>query len=197
MVGFSLGTTDMSNKRERILEATQKLLANHGFHGFSMKQLADEAKVAAGSIYNHFENKADLILQLHLQILTDFATFIFQSYDNKASLKEQYQHLWLQFWRYCLKNPESVLCKDQFDHLPPKQRAFQSEKMMELFKPITLFFEAGKSQNVIKQLSNEALSALSLETAAVLARKQLLGRIEMSDDEVAAVIEASWDSIRA
>lgn len=179
------------------MDATQRLLANHGFHGFSMKQLADEAQVAAGSIYNHFENKADVILQLHLQILTDFADFVFESFDDKTPLKAQYEHLWLQFWRYCLKNPESVLCKDQFDHLPPKQRAFQSEKIMELFEPITLFFEAGKSQKTIKQLDNEALSALSLETAAVLARKQLLGRIEMSDDEVAAVIEASWDSIKA
>ncbi|WP_154222070.1 TetR/AcrR family transcriptional regulator [Marinicella rhabdoformis] len=185
----------MSSKRDLILAATQELLSKHGFHGFSMKQLADTAGVAAGSIYNHFENKEDLILQLHLQILTDIASYTFASYDDKATLFAQYQHFWLQFWNYCLDHPTAVLCKDQFDHLPPKQKAVQSEKIMQLFEPLTRFFEAGKSQKVFKDLDNEVLSVLSLETSSVLARLQLMQQINLTEENIKEVIEASWHSI--
>ena len=186
---------NMPNKRERILSATQELLSKHGFHGFSMKQLANTAGVAAGSIYNHFENKDDLIMQLHLEILTGFAEYTFESFDDSVSLFEQYQHIWLKFWNYCLERPEAVLCKDQFDHLPPELKAFQYEKIMELFAPLTLFFDSGKSQKIFKQLDNEVLSVLSIETAAILARKQLMQQIQLSDAEVLQSIEASWHSI--
>lgn len=185
----------MPNKRERILTATQDLLSKHGFHGFSMKQLADSAGVAAGSIYNHFENKEDLILQLHLQILTDIAAYAFETHDDKATLFDQYQNFWMQFWNYCLDHPEAVLCKDQFDHLPPKQKAVQSEKIIQLFEPMTQFFENGKAKKVFKDLDNEVLSALSLETSTVLARLQLMQQINLSEDNIKEVIKASWHSI--
>ena len=160
-----------------------------------MKQLATEADVAAGSIYNYFENKEDLILQLHLQILTGIAEYAFNDFDDQAPMFEQYQHIWMQFWDYCLAHPDAVLCKDQFDHLPPEQKAFQSEKVMALFSPLTLFFDQGKSNGLFKSLDNEVLSALSIETAAILARKQLMQQIQLSTSEIQAVIKASWESI--
>ena len=41
----------MTDKKERILTATEKLLATHGFHGLSMQMVAKEAQVATGNLY--------------------------------------------------------------------------------------------------------------------------------------------------
>ncbi|MFZ6043980.1 helix-turn-helix domain-containing protein, partial [Vibrio natriegens] len=41
----------MMDKKTRILQATEKLLAMYGFHGLSMQMVAREAGVAAGTIY--------------------------------------------------------------------------------------------------------------------------------------------------
>ena len=49
--------------RTKILEATEKLLAERGFYGLSMKVLADTAGIVAGTIYRYFENKEMLMLK--------------------------------------------------------------------------------------------------------------------------------------
>ena len=47
--------------RERLLEAALHLFAEHGYHGASMRQIADAADVAVGGIYNHFRNKEEIL----------------------------------------------------------------------------------------------------------------------------------------
>lgn len=48
--------------RQRLLEATLKLLAKHGFHGISLDMIAAEAGVTKGAIYGNFESKDALIV---------------------------------------------------------------------------------------------------------------------------------------
>jgi AcrR family transcriptional regulator len=55
--------------RELLLEAALHHFTMHGFHGASMRQIAQEANLAVGGIYNHFANKDELfeavILKFH------------------------------------------------------------------------------------------------------------------------------------
>jgi AcrR family transcriptional regulator len=46
--------------RNEILQAASKLFISHGFHGTSMRQIAEQAGVALGGIYNHFSSKEDI-----------------------------------------------------------------------------------------------------------------------------------------
>jgi AcrR family transcriptional regulator len=46
--------------RARIIEAAHALFLHQGFHGTSLRQIADEAGIAVGGIYNHFDTKEDL-----------------------------------------------------------------------------------------------------------------------------------------
>lgn len=48
--------------RAEILHAAGKLFINHGFHGTSMRQIAEEAGIALGGIYNHFSSKEDIFM---------------------------------------------------------------------------------------------------------------------------------------
>jgi AcrR family transcriptional regulator len=43
--------------RTHILEAAQHLFTQQGFHGTSMRQIAQDAGIALGGIYNHFPSK--------------------------------------------------------------------------------------------------------------------------------------------
>jgi AcrR family transcriptional regulator len=44
--------------REAILDAAEGLILSQGYHGTSMRQIADGAGLAVGAIYNHFDGKA-------------------------------------------------------------------------------------------------------------------------------------------
>ncbi len=46
--------------REEIISAAHTLFIEQGYHGTSMRQIAEEAGVALASIYNHFSGKEEL-----------------------------------------------------------------------------------------------------------------------------------------
>ena len=51
-------------RREQVLDAAAKVFAERGFHKATIKQIAREAEVADGTIYNYFADKTDLLLGL-------------------------------------------------------------------------------------------------------------------------------------
>jgi AcrR family transcriptional regulator len=46
--------------RAKLVEAAYRLFLRRGFHGASMRQIADEAGLAVGGIYNHFASKEEI-----------------------------------------------------------------------------------------------------------------------------------------
>lgn len=50
--------------RREILDAAEKLFAGKGYHQATVQGIADEAEFSVGAIYNTFESKADLFVQL-------------------------------------------------------------------------------------------------------------------------------------
>ena len=45
-----------------IIQAAHRLFLNYGYHGTSMRQIAAEAGIALGGIYNHFASKEDIFV---------------------------------------------------------------------------------------------------------------------------------------
>lgn len=48
--------------RATLLDAAKRLFVSKGYHGTSMREIADEAGLALGGIYNHFGNKEDIFV---------------------------------------------------------------------------------------------------------------------------------------
>jgi AcrR family transcriptional regulator len=59
-------------------EAAVRLIALHGFHGVNLRQLAEEIGIKAGSLYNHIENKQDLLFVLLRGIMQDLVVGVRQ-----------------------------------------------------------------------------------------------------------------------
>jgi len=55
---------DKGDKRERILDAAERIFAQHGFFAARVSEIAREAGVADGTIYLYFKNKDDLLITL-------------------------------------------------------------------------------------------------------------------------------------
>src|SRR5690349_3057323 len=52
------------DKRERILDAAERIFARHGFFHARVSEIAKEAGVADGTIYLYFKSKDDLLISL-------------------------------------------------------------------------------------------------------------------------------------
>jgi TetR/AcrR family fatty acid metabolism transcriptional regulator len=58
------------DKRERILDAAERIFARHGFFAARVSEIAKEAGVADGTIYLYFKSKDDLLISLFERRMT-------------------------------------------------------------------------------------------------------------------------------
>ena len=59
-----VGADDRAAKRDRILDAAERVFAQRGFFAAKVTDIAREAGVADGTIYLYFKNKDDLLISL-------------------------------------------------------------------------------------------------------------------------------------
>jgi len=50
--------------RNAILEAAEAVFAERGFHGARIQDIAEHARIAVGTLYNHFEHKDEVLVAL-------------------------------------------------------------------------------------------------------------------------------------
>ncbi|MCB4204998.1 TetR family transcriptional regulator [Deferribacterales bacterium Es71-Z0220] len=53
-----------ANKFDKILDSSIKIIGQKGFHGAKVKDIANDAGVADGTIYNYFNNKEDILVTI-------------------------------------------------------------------------------------------------------------------------------------
>ncbi|MCK0091683.1 TetR family transcriptional regulator [Rhodococcus sp. F64268] len=57
-------TATLPSVRERILETALDEFYASGFHGATMRSIANSAGCSAANVYNHFENKSELLVEI-------------------------------------------------------------------------------------------------------------------------------------
>jgi AcrR family transcriptional regulator len=59
-----LPDVDIEGTRLRLLEAAIELFAEYGYHGVTVKEIAEKAGIQAGSVYVHFPSKEQVLYEL-------------------------------------------------------------------------------------------------------------------------------------
>ncbi|EIE9605681.1 TetR/AcrR family transcriptional regulator [Vibrio parahaemolyticus] len=183
------------DKRDQILAAAEQLIAESGFQGLSMQKLANEAGVAAGTIYRYFSDKEHLLEEVRLNVAKRIASAEQAGVNDDMPLKERYRTMWLNIWNLAGSNLNAISNRVQYDSLPCTTRNKTWELERKMFAQVDRLFNQGKEEGVFKPLDNEVLSGLSFEASVALARKHALGFYQLDDDALEAAIEASWDAI--
>ncbi|EIW7480249.1 TPA: TetR/AcrR family transcriptional regulator [Vibrio parahaemolyticus] len=183
------------DKRDQILAAAEQLIAESGFQGLSMQKLANEAGVAAGTIYRYFSDKEHLLEEVRLNVAKRIASAVQAGVNDDMPLKERYRTMWLNIWNLAGDNLNAISNRVQYDSLPCTTRNKTWELERKMFAQVDRLFNQGKEEGVFKPLDNEVLSGLSFEASVALARKHALGFYQLDDDALEAAIEASWDAI--
>ncbi|KJY84386.1 TetR family transcriptional regulator [Vibrio galatheae] len=189
------GSYPMVDKRQQIIDAAEKLIAESGFQGFSMHKLAKEAGVAAGTIYRYFSDKEDLLLQVRLAVVQRSAEVVQAGVEDSMTLKQRFRKMWLNIFDLSGSNIGNLKNRAQYDSLPCAQSHETKEIERKMFSKVDQLFTEGREQGIFKPLDNPVLAALSLEVSVALARKQSLGYYHLDQDAIDAAIEASWDAI--
>jgi AcrR family transcriptional regulator len=175
-------------RRDQILDAAAKVFAEKGFHPATVRDVAKEAGIADGTIYNYFQNKSALLLG----ILDRMRESVMQSADFSTAIDMDIR----SFMRVYLHHPLMALKEDNFELF----RAIVSEitvntELRELYRQQILEprladaapqFQRWVEQGILRPIDID----LTVRTLSGLVMGLMLQHI-MGDK----TLEARWDEL--
>jgi AcrR family transcriptional regulator len=188
----------VSDKRDNIMRAALELVTEKGFHGAPMSRIAEEAGVAAGTIYCYFESKDTLIDELYHELEEKLLAVLKEGYSTTMSLRERFLHLGTALLKYFITNPACFRYMEQY-MLSPFGTALKKNRLLGQTGEESIFknlFEDGIFLKVLKDLPLFIHFALAFGPLIALARDQTLGLISMDDAQITQATEACWDGIK-
>ena len=96
------------NKKEVIRQAAIKVFAEQGFHNTTTDKVAREAGVAVGTIYNYFQNKADVLEYIFEVEYQKRKTFYENLEHENLSSVEKLRSIMEKHFTEVKENPELI-----------------------------------------------------------------------------------------
>ncbi len=93
------------SKKNRILDAATKVIAENGYQYATISAIAKEAGMSTGLIYSYFENKLDLLFSIVVMFLENMNSM---NRQGLAELEDPFEKMHL-----VVDNFESLLAKDE------------------------------------------------------------------------------------
>jgi len=187
-----------TDKRQEIMLAALELLAEQGFHGAPMAQIASQAGVAAGTIYCYFESRDVLIRELYRDIEGRINTRIEEGAAADRPTRHRFEHVCRVLLDYFIQHPLEFRYIEQF-HNSPYGTEHRRDKLLGRNGEAQLcreLFEQGITEGVIKELPLVILYALTFGPLVILARDHILGFVVLDEEMIARVVEACWDGVK-
>ncbi|MFZ5969919.1 MAG: TetR/AcrR family transcriptional regulator [Bacillota bacterium] len=186
---------EIQDKRAAALKATLELIAEQGFHGTPMSQIAQRANIGVGTIYRYFNSKEDLINALYIDIKTRMTRYIFKNYSKDLPVREGFKQLLKDFVYYMIENPAELSFGEQYENSPLITAATREEGM-RIAEPIEDLFKRAREQNLLKEMPIEILGTLLIGAIRSLAKLYLSGNVKFDEVSINEGIDAIWDMIK-
>ena len=188
-----------TDKRDEIVRAALEMIAEQGFHGSPMAELAKRAGVGAGTIYRYFENKDVLIAELYSEIEDRIHPVLMADYRLDKPVRERFLHLGSSLLRYFIANPLDFRYLEQFHNSPygtehRRAKLFGDDAKEDVCRE--LFLE-GIAAGEFKDLPLAVLFALAFGPLLSVTRDHILGFVVLDEMLISRTMEACWDAVAA
>ena len=102
--------TELSIKQKRVMryfiEATEELIKKEGFAGLTIRKIANAAGYNSATLYNYFEDLADLMLFSSISFLKAYVHELNRRIKPGMSALDRYKTIYETFDKYSFQNPE-------------------------------------------------------------------------------------------
>jgi AcrR family transcriptional regulator len=186
------------DRRSDVMEAALELIAERGFHGAPMAEIAEKAGVAAGTIYRYFASKEELIGELHRELEGRIMAVIQEGYPVAESPRERFLYLIRELLHYFIAHPLHFRYMEQYFNSPygisrHRDRLLGKSEHTDILMDL---FELGIEQGAIKALPKAVLFSLAFGPMISLMRDHTLGFIVLDGPLIGIITEACWDAIK-
>ncbi len=149
-------------KRQQILEAASRVFASNGCYQTMVEEIAIEAQVGKGTVYEYFKSKQDLFQELLKHILEQYLKQIFnERLMQEDSLKSRLEYL-IQAHLQFLKEHREMARLFLAEHLPLDNnfKKWLLVKEKERLRLLQGYVEQGISTGEIRELDSAIVAKL-------------------------------------
>lgn len=183
------------DKRAAILKSVLLIVNREGFYHLNMKKVAEEAGVAAGTIYLYFKGKEELINAIYAMIVHDFNHYVIAGYRTDRHLKENFLEMMNRALTFYLKEPDSFSFIEQYTYAPFLFKENQEENFL-LLLPIYKMIREGKTQKIIKDIPDAILLAMIYGPLNTMIKLHLAHKTDLKKKSTKLrLYHAVWDAI--
>ncbi len=143
------------SKKALIVNAAMELFANEGYHPASISKIAKNAGISKGLIYNYFESKEDLLLQIMTAGLDEMASAFDPNNDGVLSEEEMASFIYGIFTMLKEKHEYWKLYYAVF--FQPKVSKLLESKFVELYTKMMKILTDYYQSHGVKNPEQEAL----------------------------------------
>lgn len=181
----------VKDKKQAIFDAALSLITKYGLHGISMKMIAEEANIAAGTIYVHFKNKDEMLASLYVGITNEINELVKQRYDANTSFKENFICIWSEVLKAYIDDQRIPDFINQYAYSANDSSAGHQQ----LLNPVYALLEKARNEEIVKNIPLTGLIALIHGPITALVRMARDSDLLNEGFDVEVYAEACWDAI--
>jgi len=186
------------DKKDDILQSALKLLAEQGFHGAPMAQIAELAGVGTGTIYRYFKNREVLILAVHQMIYGEMMAFLLDGFPKDQPLRECFFHIGHRIIDFFIQNPLEFQYNEQFINSPYGNEMRRNElgKTGDQYNLFQELYKKGLADQIVKIVPVTVFLDLAFAPIAWAVRDHHLGFVTLDKTISDTIVSACWDCIK-
>lgn len=180
-------------RAQLILDVTEKMLIEKGYHATSMDEVAAGAGVAKGTLYQHFPAKEELFLALIERKIALFEQFIAQvvtsPLQTQAKLERIVRYVYQE--RHGQYMQLIQLLHHNMNLLEKKEQL--QKRLEQCFLQVKIVFEEGKAEGIFNPgISTGIMLVTFLSLLSLTQQEQLLAREQLPSEEFVVQLERAF-----
>ncbi len=172
---------EKANKRELILTAAREIFGEKGYHSATSEEIAKRAGVGKGTIYQYFESKQDIFLQMHILYLQQYSENVTALIHEDSTFEENLRRLirfhldnlhdLSQFGTQFISKVDPATISSEEGCAIMKN--FKEKLGIEQYKLITVAQQRGEIKEVDAELVISCMMGMFIGLAHSIGRRQL------------------------
>lgn len=153
----------MQNRKEDIRSTAAKLFRKKGYGATSMRNIAEGVGIKAGSIYNHFDSKQDLLQNLLMLPANLYTTEMQAVKTSPLSSRQKLEKLIKHHVKMAVEHTDTVaLIVSDWAHLEGDARTEFFKLREDYEKDFREIIEAGKAEGAFNKAVNTDIAVFSM-----------------------------------